>query len=222
MRTIRIWDLPTRLFHWSLVACVVGLVITGSLGGNAMIWHFRFGYSVFSLLLFRTVWGFFGGRWSRFASFVYSPGTVVAFLRGERRPEHTAGHNPLGAFSVLAMLFFLAAQVATGLFSDDEIAFAGPLARLASSSTVSLATKYHEGFGKPLLIALITLHIAAIFFYKWKKKENLTQPMILGDKTWPAEVNLEPSRDDTASRLAALLVFFACAGLVTWVVRLGG
>jgi len=58
---IRIWDLPTRLFHWSLTACVLGLVITGSVGGHAMVWHFRLGYAVLGLLLFRILWGFLGG-----------------------------------------------------------------------------------------------------------------------------------------------------------------
>ena len=74
---IRVWDLPVRAFHWSLVACVVGLVISGNIGGSAMTWHFRFGYCVATLLLFRIVWGFAGGHWSRFASFIYPPSQVL-------------------------------------------------------------------------------------------------------------------------------------------------
>lgn len=222
MRLIRIWDLPTRLFHWSLVGCFVGLVITGSVGGNAMVWHFRLGYTVFSLLLFRLVWGFVGGRWSRFTAFVYRPATLVAFLRGERRPEHTAGHNPLGALSVLAMLGFLAAQVGSGLISDDEIAFAGPLTRFVSSATVSLATTYHKDIGRLVLFALVVLHIVAILMYRWKKQENLVKPMLLGDKAMSDAGQLEPSRDDGRTRLLAAVVLAACAGVVSWVVALGG
>jgi cytochrome b len=222
MRTIRIWDLPTRFFHWVLVACFVGLVATGSVGGNAMVWHFRLGYAVFSLLLFRIIWGLVGGRWSRFSTFVVKPSTVLAFLRGERQPEHTAGHNPLGALSVIALLGFLCAQVATGLISDDEIAFAGPLTRFVSSATVSLATTYHTDIGKLILFGLVALHIAAIVFYRWKKQENLVKPMVLGDKELPASIALKPSRDDARSRLLGAAVLAASAGTVTWVVRLGG
>jgi len=96
MSKVRIWDLPTRVFHWALVACIVGLVVTGQIGGTAMAWHFRLGYVVLSLLLFRLVWGFVGGHWSRFAVFVRSPATIAAYLRGHKTPEMEAGHNPLG------------------------------------------------------------------------------------------------------------------------------
>jgi cytochrome b len=222
MRQIRIWDLPTRLLHWALAGCFIGLVVTGSVGGNAMVWHFRLGYAVFALLLFRLVWGFIGGHWSRFATFAYSPMTVVAFLRGQRRPEHTAGHNPLGALSVFAMLAFLAAQVASGLLSDDEIAFAGPLTRFVSSDTVGLATFYHTDIGRLILFALVALHVVTVLLYWWKKQENLIKPMVLGDKELGDGISLEPSRDDPGSRFAGAIVFAACAGAVTWVVRLGG
>jgi cytochrome b len=222
MRTTRIWDLPTRLFHWMLAALVVALVVSGSIGGNAMVWHFRFGYGVLSLLLFRIVWGLVGGRWSRFSSFMYAPVTVWAYLHGERRPEHNAGHSPLGALSVLALLVMLMAQVTAGLLSDDEIAFAGPLTRYVSSATVSLATIYHTEVGKLILIGLVLVHIMAIFFYRWKMKDDLIRPMICGDKEMPAALAIEGSRDDAGSRLLAAMIFAACAGLVAWLARLGG
>ena len=222
MRTTRIWDLPTRLFHWMLAALVVALVVSGSIGGNAMVWHFRFGYGVLSLLLFRIVWGLVGGRWSRFSSFMYAPVTVWAYLHGERRPEHDAGHSPLGALSVLALLVMLMAQVTAGLLSDDEIAFAGPLTRYVSSATVSLATIYHTEVGKLILIGLVLVHIMAIFFYRWKMKDDLIRPMICGDKEMPAALAIEGSRDDAGSRLLAAMIFAACAGLVAWLARLGG
>ena len=222
MQTLRIWDLPTRLFHWLLAACIVGLVVTGQLGGNIMVWHFRLGYTVFSLLLFRLVWGVVGGYWSRFSSFIYAPQTILSYLRGQYRPEHSAGHNPLGALSVFALLGLLAAQVAAGLISDDEIAFAGPLTRFVSSATVSLATSYHKEVGKLILLALIGLHIAAVVFYRLKKQENLVKPMIQGDKLLPPVPDLPSSRDDARSRILAAFVFAACAGTVAWVASLGG
>lgn len=218
--TVRVWDLPTRIFHWGLVACICGSVVTSQMGGNAMPWHFRFGYGIASLLLFRIVWGFVGGRWSRFASFLYSPATVVRYLRGNKRPEHTVGHSPIGAGSVFAMLGFLVAQVATGAFSDDEIAASGPLTKFVSAATVDVATHYHKGIGKYVLLALVVLHIAAIIFYQTHRRENLLRPMIGGDKTTDAAV--QESRDDLRSRMTAAIVFALSAGLVAGLVRLAG
>lgn len=215
----RVWDLPTRIFHWSLLLCIVGLFITVNLGGNWMQWHFRFGYAVFTLLLFRVVWGFVGGRWSRFASFIYAPSTVVAYLKGRGQPEHSVGHSPMGAGSVFAILGFLLMQVASGLFSDDDIAFQGPLAKLVSSARVSSATWYHKEVGSKVLVALIFLHVVAIFYYLYKKKQNLITPMLQGDKQLPLPVL--PSRDDAASRAVAAAVLAACAACVWWVTNLG-
>lgn len=218
--SIRVWDLPTRLFHWLLVAAVIGSVVTSQIGGNAMIWHFRCGFAIATLLLFRLVWGFVGGRWSRFAAFIYSPATVLRYLRGQGRPEHAVGHNPLGAASVFAMLAVLIAQVSTGVISDDEIAAVGPFAKFVSNATVSLATGYHKGYGKSLLLALVVLHLAAILYYFLAGRENLVKPMLDGDK--PIANTQLPSRDDMVTRLAAAVVFSACATLVAWAVSLGG
>ncbi|WP_332776866.1 cytochrome b/b6 domain-containing protein [Polaromonas sp.] len=213
MNKVRVWDLPTRIFHWALVACVFGLAITGTLGGNAMVWHFRFGYSVLTLLLFRIIWGLVGGRWSRFGSFLYAPQSVLNYLKGRGKPEHSVGHSPIGAGSVFAMLFILIAQAGTGLFSDDEIAFAGPLTRFVSNATVGTATNYHKNIGKWVLLALVVLHITAIVFYLWRK-HNLVHAMLHGDKKLVAPV--PASRDDTVSRLAALAVLGVCAATVYW------
>lgn len=217
--TVRIWDLPTRLFHWALFVCVVGLIITGNIGGSLMTWHFRLGYCVMTLLLFRIVWGLIGGKWSRFASFIYAPSTVIAYLKGQGKPEHSAGHNPLGAGSVFALLAFLAAQVGTGLISDDEITNQGPLSRFVSNASVSLANWWHKDVGKWVIAALIVLHVAAILFYLHKKKENLIKPMLHGDKQMLAPV--EPSKDTAVSRVVALVVLALCGGFVYWVQSLG-
>jgi cytochrome b len=217
---VRVWDLPTRLFHWALVACVAGLVITGHIGGAVMPWHARLGYAALTLLLFRLCWGFGGGRWSRFSSFLYSPRSVIAHLRGQAHPDHLVGHNPLGAFSVLAMLLLLLIQVATGLVGDDEISFTGPLNKFVDNARGLEATWYHKRVGQWLIVGLIALHLAAVLFYLWKKRDNLIKPMLDGDKVVARAV--EPSRDDTASRITALLVLAACGALVAWLVQLGG
>lgn len=205
-RPVRIWDLPTRVFHWTLLFAVLALIVSGKVGGNALAWHMRLGLLVLALLGFRLVWGFIGGHWSRFASFVRGPSTVMRYLRGEAGAgEHLeVGHNPLGAFSVLAMLAVLALQVATGLVVDDEIATTGPLNRFVSAGTASAATAWHKGPGQVLVFALVALHVAAVLYYRFAKGRDLVSAMLKGDKALPGDV---PAAEDGAgARLRALVV----------------
>ena len=215
---VRVWDLPTRLFHWLLVACVIGLITTAQLDGSAMLWHFQLGYLMLSLLLFRFIWGLIGGRWSRFSSFIYTPATTLRFIKSQKTPEQTIGHNPLGALSVFALLTIPLLQVTSGLMSDDEISNAGPLSRFVSSYIVSNATNYHKNIGKYILIGLVLLHTVAIFFYLLKKKENLIRPMVTGDKQLPRP--MPAARDDAKSRLRALFVLILSVGAVQGLVYL--
>lgn len=220
MNKVRIWDLPTRLFHWVLVICFIGLFITGKTGRSAMEWHFRLGFTVASLLLFRILWGWFGGHWSRFSTFIYAPRAILNYLKGQGNTGTGAGHNPLGALSVFAMLGFLVVQVGTGLFSEDQEEAFGPLSKFVSIATVRWLTAYHKNIGQTVLLGLILLHLAAIVFYQVRKKNNLIGPMINGDKTLPNDV--PASRDDTASRLGGALVFAACAAVVATLLALVG
>jgi cytochrome b len=213
LQAVRVWDLPTRIFHWLLAICVISLIVTGSIGGNAMIWHMMMGYAALALLVFRIVWGFVGGYWSRFVQFFYSPLTILRYLRGLSKPEHDVGHNPLGSLSVWGLLIILGAQISTGLISDDEIATQGPLVKFVSGSISLLATSYHKHWGKWIIMALIVLHVAAILFYLFKKKQNLITPMLNGDKHLSAsEVkDLSSSKDGIAQRVTALLIFAVIA-----------
>ena len=222
LKAVRVWDLPTRGFHWLLAACVIGSVVSAKIGGNAMVWHFRLGFAIFALLAFRILWGLVGGRWSRFASFIYGPSTVLRYLRGRALPRENldVGHNPLGAFSVFALLALLAAQVGTGLFADDDISNTGPLIKFVSGATSSLLTRWHKNFGQWLIIALVLLHVGAIVFYLVRKRQNLITPMLTGDKLLPARV--PASADHLASRGLALALLAACGALVAWLVSLGG
>ncbi|MGI9132517.1 MAG: cytochrome b/b6 domain-containing protein [Rhodoferax sp.] len=219
MNTVRVWDLPTRVFHWSLVLCVAALVTTAEIAGEAMRWHFRFGYTVLSLLMFRLVWGLIGGYWSRFRTFVVGPRTILQYLRGQAAPELSVGHNPLGALSVLGLLVCLFLQAAAGLFSDDEIATSGPFVKLVSNDWVGIATGYHTRYGKAALIALVLLHVAAIVFYRVRQGQNLVRPMLVGDKE--VALPVRPSRDDLMARILALVLFAFCAAgvlvLLQWV-----
>lgn len=218
--TTRVWDLPTRLFHWSLTACVAGLAVTGYIGGGTMSWHARIGYAVLTLLLFRLLWGVVGGHWSRFSSFVYSPRSMAAYFRGQAHPDHLIGHNPLGAAAVFAMFAVLLAQIGTGLVGDDEVAFTGPLNRFVATGNGLAATWYHKQIGQWLLWTLIALHVAAVLYYLIRKKDNLIRPMIDGDKTLPQPA--PASRDSLATRLLALALMALCGTAVAWLVSLGG
>jgi cytochrome b len=218
---VRVWDLPTRLFHWALTFAVIGLVITGKTGGNAMPWHFRFGYLMFGLLVFRLLWGFVGGRWSRFRSFAYGPGSLVRYLKGTPHDgdKFDVGHSPTGALSVFALLVFLVLQVATGLVSYDEIVqIGGPLNRFVSDTTAGRALWYHKEVGQWVVISLVVLHVGAVLFYLLGKKRNLIAPMWHGDKPLPD--GTLAAADSLSSRLLALALAGLCAGLVGWVVAL--
>jgi len=191
------------------------MLVTAQIGGNAMQWHFRFGYAVLVLVMFRLIWGFVGGYWSRFSVFLSSPSAALAYARTpfSERPG-SVGHNPLGAWSVLVMLLATLLQVGAGLFSDDDIAAYGPLARFASNQWVELATQYHTGLGKFTLFGLIALHVGTVVWYRVKHKHDLVRPMLHGYKILRADVRA--TVDTLGTRLFAALVLTACACTVAW------
>ncbi len=176
MRRITVWDLPTRIFHWTLLGLVIAAFVSAQIGGNAMPWHGRFGILIIGLLGFRLAWGVLGSTYARFATFVRGPQTVLAYLRGQWQG---AGHNPLGALSVLGMLVVLLTQGVSGLFSNDDIAFKGPYAAMLSADASAKMSELHEA-NFVVLAILVLLHIAAIIFYTRVKKENLVKPMVQG------------------------------------------
>jgi cytochrome b len=178
MPRIRVWDLPLRIFHWALAFCVIAAYISQSIGGNAMVWHGRFGLAVLGLVTFRLAWGFVGSTNARFRHFVRGPKAIAAYLRGQ---WSGLGHNPLGALSVLALLGVPLLLTLTGLFANDDIAFEGPLYALIDKDLSDRITRIHHWF-EPVILILVGLHIAAIAFYVWVKKQTLVKPMMTGWK----------------------------------------
>ena len=210
-KIIRVWDLPIRLFHWLLVLCVVLSFITVKIGGNAMEFHALIGYCVLTLIIFRVCWGLVGSHHARFIHFVPSPMGLVNYILGKTKAG--LGHNPLGALSVLALLFSLGLQATTGLFANDDIAFEGPFAKYVSNDMVQFLTSIHY-FNEKVLIILIALHLCAILYYQKFKGENLIKPMLLGDKEidpseeakyLPADLG-QASKDGDLQRGFALLL----------------
>jgi cytochrome b len=221
LRPVRVWDWPTRLCHWLLALAVSGAVVTAKVGGDVIDWHFRLGYLICALLLFRLLWGVVGGRWSRFSSFVRAPGTIWRYLRGQVGPHEQldVGHNPLGSLSVLALLGLLLIQVGSGLIADDEIASTGPLVRFVANATSLAATSWHRTGGQWILIGLIGLHLAAIAYYRLHRSKDLVRPMLTGDKLLPADV--PASSDGPRNWLLALLMLALSGAVVGWLVSLG-
>ena len=219
-KIIRVWDLPIRLFHWLLVAGIILSFVTVKIGGNAMSWHAFSGYCVLSLIIFRILWGFIGSYHARFIHFVPSPKGLIHFLGGKAKAG--LGHNPLGALSVLALLFSVGLQAVTGLFANDDIAFEGPFAKYISSETIELLTSIHRQNEKVLII-LIALHLCAILYYQKFKGENLIKPMIGGDKEInPSETEMNLSVDlSHASKDGSLQRGFALLLLSLIAVTLG-
>lgn len=216
---IRVWDLPTRLFHWLLVACLIGSLVTINLGGNWVGWHFRFGYAILTLLLFRLIWGFTGPRYARFSAFPPNPAAALAYLRGHRADE--PGHSPLAALSVYALLAALLLQVGTGLFANDAIMWDGPLRNLVSNSTSDRLTSLHQA-NRIVVLALILLHLVAIAFYTLIRRKPLVRAMVTGDARQPVAARSVAADDGLALRLRAVAVFAASCAVVWWIVNLAG
>jgi len=211
-QAIRVWDLPTRLFHWLLTVLVVFSFVTAKVGGRWLDWHFYSGYAILTLLVFRLLWGFAGNRYARFASFVRGPRAVVDYVRGG---PTSAGHNPLGALAVLLFLAALLLQGVTGLFTSDDIASEGPLLKLVSSDLGALLARVHR-WNEKVLIAMVVLHLGAVAYYQWGRGRDLIVPMIRGDQHHAGLAG----RDDALLRWRAAVLFAVAAGLVGWIVNL--
>ncbi len=216
-RRVAVWDLPVRLFHWSLVVLVVFSFTTGKAGGDWLEWHMRSGYAIVTLLAFRLAWGFVGSDTARFAGFIRGPRAAWAYLRGFRRPAFAYGHNPLGGWSVVAMLAILLVQAGSGLFADDEIATQGPLAVTVSNAFVSLMSAVHA-FNEWLVVGAAALHVAAVLFYQFGLRIDLLRPMFRGWSVLPEGAEPPAGRPGALALAAVLLA--AAAACVFWLVTI--
>lgn len=212
MRPLRLWDAPTRLFHWALPVLLAALWYTAQ-DLTTLGWHMQMGYVLLTLLLFRIAWGFWGSRSARFSAFVTDPGTAARYAAYLARGHmhRSFGHNPLGGWSVLLMLGLLLVQALTGLFADDEIFTQGPLAGWVSRDTRAWLTGiHHANFN--LILALVAVHVVAVILHGVLKGDDLVRPMITGRKPMPTDRDVEEVRFVGPWRALALLAL--CAVLV--------
>jgi len=213
MQRIKVWDLPVRLFHWSIVVLIASAWVTQEF--NLMDWHVWCGYAILTLLLFRVIWGFVGSDTARFTCFLKSPVAALRHLSHLRRCEadREIGHNAAGGWVVLVMLALLGAQAGTGLFANDDGNTEGPLMHLVDKEQSDWLSKIHS-LNFNLILAVIVLHVLAIVAYAVLKRQNLVRPMLTGTKLMPGEV-VAPR---LVSPVWALVSLGVAVGIVVWVV----
>jgi cytochrome b len=199
-RLVTVWDLPTRLFHWLVVALVAAAYATWRL--NWMEWHAWVGDALLALVLWRLIWGIFGSETARFSRFLAPPRAVLHHLAAirHREPDRQGGHNPAGGWMVVLLLALLLGQTLTGIYVDNDVADVGPLTELTPAPIADLITALHAWLWDALLAA-VALHLLAVLVYVVIKRHNLVLPMVTGRKRLPESV--------PAPRLAGLGRAFA-------------
>ena len=213
---IKVWDAPTRLFHWLLVLLMGFMWYSATQGGDMLVWHLRGGLLILALVVFRLCWGVWGSDTAKFSRFVRPFSKIRRYTQGRMSEDELVGHNPLGALMVIALLAALVFQTATGLFAADENTFtnSGFLNHFVSEHAGTLARKIHVNFFNVLAV-LAGVHIAAVLLYRFVKKQDLITPMINGFKTIDAK---QPKLAGMGQLLAALLVAIALVCAV-WMLR---
>lgn len=181
LKTIKVWDKPTRFFHWSLVLGIFTCWL--SIENRWLLVHQISGLTILGLLIYRVIWGFVGARTARFSDFITWPWLALKYLKNslQKHNDYHTGHNPAGGWMVIALLSIIALQVITGLLGNDDIGFSGPLADLVTKEVSDSATQIHV-FIFDLLLAFIWLHLVAVFFYVLVKNQNLIKAMLTGKK----------------------------------------
>ena len=212
---VKVWDLPTRMFHWLLALTLSGSWATHELGLKWMEWHITLGYAALVLVLFRLLWGLAGPRHARFSSFVAGPRRVWRYAKAwsAGQPPHFPGHNPLGGWAVLAMLVLVLIQAVSGLFNSDDIMYSGPWHYAAPSALTDRMEAVHE-LNFNILAGLVLLHVVAVASYWFRWRSNLVRAMWTGRK--PAG-DVEATEAITGSRLLLALLLALIAGAVVWV-----
>lgn len=210
-----VWDLPLRLFHWLLAFGVVALWATAE--AEWMETHLRLGYGMIGLITFRLIWGFVGPRHARFSNFLVGPVTLWRHLQSlaSSTAGQSIGHNPLGGIMVVVMIALLAVQAATGLFATDDVVWSGPYNPAVSSATADRLTGLHH-FNFNLILAAVVLHIAAIAFYGFVKRQNLAAAMVTGRK--PASVVPESEAITSSEIIKAIVALAISGGAVYWII----
>lgn len=215
--TVKVWDFPTRLFHWLLIILFVVIYASAKLG--EMDIHFTAAFSLSGLIIFRVMWGFLGSTYALFSQFVSSPKTTLNYLKSitSKDKQSYIGHNPAGGWVVIIFLLAFIAIISAGLISTDDIYLTGPFYHLVTDETASLATTLHRQ-AEYYMLGLIALHVIAVLIYKLKFKENLVKAMVTGKK----EVlkTAETKGHSKVSIISLVICISVSVAWVTWLMSL--
>jgi len=216
-KTVKIWDLPVRVFHWSLVILFIAAYVTNYLGPSYFNYHLWCGYAVIVLVSFRIIWGVIGTYHARFVNFLRDPFSTAryAFNFLRKKDEHHLGHNPLGAVMVIILLAAILVQAITGLFTNDEIFNLGPLYAYVSDELSLELTSLHRQLFYWILGA-IGLHIAAVLFHVFFKRDNIIKAMFTGTKDVHDAKDVRPIK---SSRIwLAIIIVVILALILAWII----
>lgn len=216
-KTLKIWDLPVRFFHWSLVSLFIAAYVTNALGTNYFTYHLWCGYAIIVLVSFRIIWGLVGTYHARFSSFVRNPITTLKYAISvfKKTDKHYLGHNPLGAIMVVVLLLTILVQAITGLFTNDEIFNTGPLYGYISDTLSLELTSLHRKLFYWILGAVF-LHIAAVLIHVFFKRDNIIKAMFTGNKSAKDaenEIAISSSRV-----ILAIIILVILALILAWVI----
>ncbi len=213
---VAVWDWPVRVVHWAIAILVAALLTTGLIGDELLVWHMRFGQVLLALVIFRIVWGFVGSANARFTSFLRGPRAVFDYARSLFRPPHHphATHNPLGGWMVVVLLVVMLVQATTGLFTNDDVLYEGPLVKLITKDLSDAIGSWHRRLWWAIVV-FASIHIIAVIAYFAHLGENLVYPMVSGEKMLPAKMHRP--HDALASTPRALVLLTLSAMAVWWV-----
>lgn len=203
---VLVWDRAVRATHWMLVLLLVGLLVTGLVGGAWLEWHMRFGQVMLAVVVFRILWGFAGSRNARFRTFLRGPDAVLRHVRSRlaRAPDPHVSHNPAGGWMVVALLVALAVQASAGLFTNDGEMTAGPLAQRVTQDLSNAISWFHRRFWW-VVVALAGTHVVAVLAYLFVLRENLAASMVHGRKVLPPGLARPEDAAASPARMVAVL-----------------
>lgn len=216
MKKNLVWDIPVRLFHWLLVLCLLGQWLTAEVLEDAMDIHFYIGYFTLGLIIFRLIWGFVGTKYAKFNSFMAGPKAILAYSKSVMSKQHTLsiGHNALGGLLLPAVIILVGLQAISGLFTSDDIVFAGPYYEGANADLQQWMQWLHHNIFN-VLLGIIGLHLVAIGWYLIFLKHNLIRPMLDGKKTIAEKDSINHSQ-----LIKAILIMCLVAIFVYWLVEI--
>ncbi len=202
--SVRVWDLPTRVFHWLLVlAFIISWLSQGD--DRYLDIHVFAGYLFLGLLLFRLIWGFIGSKYAKFSNFPYSKIWHYLTTLFSVNRQHFLGHNPAGSLAVFVILSLGVIVAITGLLTLGGEERHGPLAGIIGFALGDSFHQWHEIIAW-FMLGIIGIHILGVLTESWLHNENLIKAMITGFKSTTNKSTSVPKHKIIAIFLISLVI----------------